>query len=146
MILDRIFLAVTLLIILVNVVGWEGIRLHFKIARGLDTEERHWRFLHGAIPWLVRMEFIYYLGLMAFVLERPGIFPLALIVYLVLYHTAGFILNEALENRARRSSGTTSVASSSSTTLWVLRAISFLDGIEMAILCYFCLVLVRWIP
>ncbi len=144
MLLEHLLLAATLIVIVVNLIGWEGLRRYFKISRGKDTEVRQWGFLHGVLPWMARVEFIYYLALAAFAAFHPGIFPVAVIFFLVLYHLAGFILNESHEAVVRRQRGDASSHRVSSVPrLSALRVISFLDGFEMALLVYLCLIMIR---
>lgn len=140
--LERLFLFATVLIMLVNIVGWEVIRRYFRVARRKRTTLRDITFITRVLPWVTRLEFIYYLALAFLVIVRPGIFPLAVVLSLVLYHAAGFVLGERHKFPGdRQTAAASSTDSSSSRQLLFLRIISFLDGFEMALLIYFCLIL-----
>lgn len=141
MILEKTLLTATVFSIAVNLIGWEGLRRYFKIARGRGSEDQQRRFLHIVLPWAVRIEFIYYLGLSAFAFLRPQIIPVGVVIYLVVYHVGGFILNERHEAQYRATGGAAAGIPRSSLRLLTLRVISFLDGAEMALLIYICLVL-----
>lgn len=141
MALETLFLAATLLVILINLVGREGIRRHFRVSSGKDTPQQHRVFLHIVVPWVVRLEFLYYLALLVFVVFMPDLLPMSAVIFLVIYHTVGFWLSERYEARFKiapiRPASPLSPAS--------LRLISALDGFEMGWLLYFCVILIRGI-
>ena len=144
MTLEKIFLLATLLIMLVNFVGWEGLRRYFRLARGKAALPRDLFFVRTLLPWVVRVEFFYYLSLAAFAIMRPGTFPVVMVYFLVLYHAAGFVLSETYTvNKQRETRQDNIQRSFSRKQLLPLRIISFLDGFEMALLVYFCLILIR---
>ena len=140
--LEKLFLFATVLIMLVNIVGWEVIRRYFRVARRKKPTPRDITFITKVLPWVTRLEFIYYVALAILVIVRPGILPLAAVLSLVLYHAAGFVLGERHQFPEHGQIASASSAdSSSSKQLLFLRIISFLDGFEMALLLYFCAVL-----
>lgn len=141
--LDRIFLFVTVFIMLINVIGWEGIRRHFLLTHRAVLSEAPGAFLRVVVPWAVRSEFLYYLALVVFVLRRPRLFPLSAVVFLVLYHSAGFILSERRHAVLQRQDSSHLPATSTRAKRIVLGVISLLDAVEMALLIYFCRILTR---
>jgi hypothetical protein len=144
MTLEKLFLLATLLIMLVNFAGWEGLRRYFRLARGKPSSPRDLFFVRTLLPWVVRVEFLYYLLLAAFAIVRPGIFPVLLVYFLVIYHAAGLVLSEKYAVHKQQDAPWTNVQSLySRKQLLPLRIISFLDGFEMALLVYFCLILIQ---
>jgi hypothetical protein len=144
MTLEKLFLLATLLIVLVNVVGWEGLRRYFRLARGKASTPRDLFFVRTLLPWVVRVEFFYYLLLAAFAIVRPRTIPVAIVYFLVIYHAAGLVLSEKYALHSQREPPRFDVRRPSSRIqLMSLRIISFLDGFEMALLFYFCLILIK---
>ncbi|MBZ5538867.1 MAG: hypothetical protein LAO31_23215 [Acidobacteriia bacterium] len=142
MTLEKLFLLSTLLIILVNFVGWEGLRRYFRLARGKASSPRDLLFVRTLLPWVVRVEFFYYLFLAAFAIVRPRTIPVAIVFFLVIYHAAGLVLSEKYAPHNQQDTPRFNVQRPSSRIqLTSLRIISFLDGFEMAFLLYFCLIL-----
>ncbi|MBZ5552386.1 MAG: hypothetical protein LAO21_06670 [Acidobacteriia bacterium] len=144
MTLEQLFLLATLLIMLVNFVGWEGLRRYFRLARGKTSSPQDRFFVRALLPWVVRVEFFYYLALAAFAIVRPRMFPVVIVYFLVLYHAVGLVLGEKYAVQKQPETPQTHVLSPSSRKqLFPLRIISFLDGFEMALLVYFCLILIQ---
>lgn len=142
--MDKLFLLATLLIMLVNIIGMEGLRRNFRLARGKEPSSRDLFFVRTLLPWVVRLEFLYYLLLAAFAIAKPGRFPIAIVFFLVLYHAAGFVLSEKYAIYKQLEDYRSYVRRASSPKqLLILRIISFLDGFEMVLLVYLCLILIR---
>lgn len=141
--LDRIFLLATAFNMLLNVIGWEGIRRHFLLTHKAAIPEAPGAFLQVVVPWAVRLEFLYYLALVVFVLRRPRLFPLAAVLFLVLYHSAGFILSERQHAVLQRQDSSNLPATGTRAKRIVLGVISLLDAVEMVLLIYFCRILTR---
>lgn len=95
----------TLVAILVNLAGWEGLRSYYFQAvasgrgacAGIAEGRRPLKALSVYLSWIIRIEFFYYLVLLVVIVQRPELLPAWAVVWLFLYHAFGFIGSESFK-------------------------------------------------